>query len=143
MLKRSLVNRRAAYDYFLLEKFEAGLALSGQDAKAVREGRVDLTGSFIKMMGGEVFLINASLGGDARSRRLLLHKKEILAFGTQSKREGLSLIPLKLYYRKGRVKLEVALGRGKKKQDKRAALRDKDLKRTLQNWGMPGFDGPT
>jgi len=133
-------NRRARFDYFLEETFEAGLALTGTEVKALREGRANIAESYAAVEGDELALINAYIPeyGPAsrfnheprRPRRLLLHRKEINKLLGAVQREGRTLIPTRLYFNeKGRAKLELALAKGKKLHDKREASAERDWKR--------------
>ncbi len=140
MTKLIAENRRARFDYFLDEKLEAGLALTGTEVKALRDGRANIAESYVGVEGRELALINAHIPeyGPAnrfnheprRQRRLLLHRREIDKLIGAAEREGRTLIPTKLYFNdRGMVKLEVALARGKKAHDKRAAESERDWKR--------------
>ena len=133
-------NRRARYDYFLDEVFEAGLALTGTEVKALREGRANIAESYVAVAGRELVLINAHIPeyGPAnrfnheprRQRKLLLHRREIDKLIGDAQREGRTLVPTRLYFNdRGMVKLEVALATGKKAHDKRAAESERDWKR--------------
>ena len=133
-------NRRARYDYFLDETFEAGLMLTGTEVKALREGRANIAESYAATEGREIVLINAHIPeyGPAnrfnhppkRPRKLLLHRKEIDRLLGAVQREGRTLIPMRLYFNdRGLVKLQLALARGKKVHDKRATEADRDWKR--------------
>jgi SsrA-binding protein len=133
-------NRRARFDYFLDEKIEAGLALTGTEVKALREGRANIAESYVGVEGRELALINAHIPeyGPAnrfnhaprRQRKLLMHRKELDKLIGAAQREGRTLIPTRLYFNdKGMVKLEVALARGKKAHDKRATESERDWKR--------------
>ncbi|HLI66382.1 MAG TPA: SsrA-binding protein SmpB [Caulobacteraceae bacterium] len=133
-------NRRARFDYFLDERFEAGLSLTGTEVKALREGKANIAESYAATEGREIVLINAHIPeyGPAnrfnhaprRPRKLLLHRKEIDRLLGAVQREGRTLIPIRLYFNdRGRVKLELALARGKKQHDKRATVADRDWKR--------------
>ncbi len=133
-------NRRARYDYFLDQTFEAGLSLTGTEVKALREGRANIAESYAATEGNEIVLINAYIPeyGPAnrfnheprRPRKLLLHRKEIDRLLGAVNREGRTLIPTKLYFNdKGMVKLELAVAKGKKLHDKREAEADRDWKR--------------
>lgn len=132
-------NRRASFDYALEpERFEAGLSLTGGEAKAVRTGHADLSGSVARIMNGEAYLINANIpvvGAvkyDAkRTRKLLLHSGEILSISTKMKQRRLTLVPIKMYTKDRFVKLELALGKPKKKFEKREAIKKKDIEREL------------
>ncbi|MDP8916746.1 MAG: SsrA-binding protein SmpB [Pseudomonadota bacterium] len=140
MAKLIAENRRARFDYFLEETFEAGLALTGTEVKALREGRANIAESYASVEGDELALINAYIPeyGPAsrfnheprRPRKLLLHRKEINKLLGAVQREGRTLIPTRLYFNeKGRAKLELALAKGKKLHDKREATAERDWKR--------------
>jgi SsrA-binding protein len=133
-------NRRARFDYFLEEKLEAGLALTGSEVKALREGRANIAESYVGVEGRDLALINAHIPeyGPAnrfnhaprRQRRLLLHRRQIDKLIGAAQREGRTLVPTRLYFNdRGMVKLEVALATGKKAHDKRAAESERDWKR--------------
>jgi len=133
-------NRRARFDYFLEERLEAGIMLTGTEVKALREGRANIAESYVGVQGRDLALINANIPeyGPAnrfnheprRQRKLLLHRKELDKFISAAQREGRTLVPTKLYFNdKGLVKLEVALAKGKKAHDKRATEADRDWKR--------------
>ena len=136
-----VINRKARYDYFLLERFEAGIALTGAEVKSVKEGRIRLEESYVRILEDGAWLVNAHIApyrfADARtfkqtrSRRLLLHKKELLSLAKKIEAKNLALVPVGCYTKKGRVKVEIALARGKKKRDKRAAIRKRDLNREV------------
>lgn len=135
-------NRRAFYDYQIFEKFEAGINLIGAEVKAIRGGHADLTGSFVKIIGSEAYLVNAKVfpykyarpeGYDERrTRKLLLHKQEIMALKSKTEGGNLSIVPLSLYTKDNIIKAELALGKGKKKFEKKEALKKKDLERELE-----------
>jgi len=137
-----IVNRRAFYDYRILERFEAGINLNGAEVKAVRFGHADLTGSHVRIMGSEAYLINAKIfpyeyarpeGFDEkRTRKLLLHKKEIIALKSKTEGQSLALVPVSLYTTKNFIKLEIALGKGKKQYDKKEAIKKKDIQREVE-----------
>ena len=140
MTKLIAENRRARFDYFLDETFEAGLQLTGTEVKALREGRANIAESYVGVEGRELALINAHIPeyGPAnrfnheprRIRKLLMHRKEIDRLIGAVQREGRTLAPTRLYFNdRGMVKLEVALARGKKAHDKRAAESERDWKR--------------
>ncbi|HZS49816.1 MAG TPA: SsrA-binding protein SmpB [Bryobacterales bacterium] len=126
-------NRRAAHDYFLLERFEAGLALTGTEVKAAREGKVQLKDSYVSIEAGEAWLRNAHIShyshgnrenhDPVRARKLLLHRQEIQKLIGKTREKGLALIPLRFYLKKGRIKCELALAKGKHLHDKREAER--------------------
>jgi len=132
-------NRRAKYDYNILEKFEAGLVLAGYEVKAVKKGHMSLKGSYVTINNGEAWLINAMISpyqpknmpqdyDPTRSRKLLLHKKEIKTLISKKKSKGLTLVPLRVYTKHSRVKLEFALGQGKGKIDKREKIKQRETK---------------
>ena len=140
MSKLIAENRRARFDYFLEDKLEAGLMLTGTEVKALREGRANIAESYVGVQGRDLALINANIPeyGPAnrfnheprRQRKLLLHRKELDKFISAAQREGRTLVPTRLYFNdKGLVKLEVALAKGKKEHDKRATEADRDWKR--------------
>jgi len=134
-----ITNKRARFDYKLEDdRFEAGLSLSGGEAKAIRTGHLDLSGSVARIVGGEAWLINANipvLGSskyDAkRSRKLLLHKSEIVSMATKAKQQKLTLLPLAVYTKGRLVKAELALGKPKKKFEKRQEIKLRDIERDL------------
>ena len=130
-------NRRARYDYEIIQTFEAGIALQGSEVKSLRTGHTNLAEAYATMKNGELWLINSNIPEyreanrfnhePKRPRKLLLHKKEIEKLSSGVLREGLTIIPLKLLFNKrGRVKVDLALARGKKLHDKREAIKDRD-----------------
>lgn len=135
-------NRSASHDYFLEDRFEAGLALVGSEIKSIRAGQVQLKEAYVQSQGGEMFLLNAHISpydpasrqnhDPLRPRKLLLHKKEIAKLAEQAKLKGFAIVPLRMYIVKGRAKLEIALGRGKKNFDKRQAIAERDSQRDIQ-----------
>ena len=134
-------NRRARFEYHIEETHEAGLVLTGAEVKSLRQGRASLNDSFARVNRGEAFLLNAHIShyepahhfktDPTRARKLLLHKKEIMRLMGKVQEQGLTLIPLRLYFRDGKAKVELALAKGKKLYDKRAATRERDVKRDL------------
>jgi SsrA-binding protein len=133
-------NKKAFHDYFIEERFEAGVALEGWEAKAIRAGRAQIKEAYVVLKGSEVWLIGAHISPLAtasthinpdpvRSRKLLLHAKEIGKLIGSVERAGYALVPLDLHYAKGRVKLAVGLAKGKKQYDKREAEKQKDWER--------------
>ena len=141
-------NRKAAHDYFIDETMEAGIALLGPEVKSLREGRGSLVDSYARVKKGEVFLYNMHITAypyahhvnldPVRTRKLLLNKKEIGRLLGKTEEKGYTLIPTKVYFTRGRVKVELALAKGKRKYDKRRALKEKDLKREIEEarkWG--------
>ena len=127
------VNRAAAHNYFLLEKLEAGVVLTGTEVKSIRAGRANLKDSYAIIKDGELWLLNAHIGPyehgnifnhePLRTRKLLVHQNEIRKLIGKTQQRGLTLIPLRLYFRRGRVKVELALARGKQLWDKRETER--------------------
>lgn len=138
-----ILNKRAFFDYEISDKFEAGIRLLGHEVKAVRLGHADLTGSFVKIIGSEAYLINAKIFpyqyavgledyDERRSRKLLLHKKEIISLKSKMEGSNLNIVPISLYTAKKFIKLELALGKGKKKYDKKETIKRKDLQRQIE-----------
>ena len=135
------VNRRARHDYIIEETFEAGIVLTGSEVKALRDGRANLKDSYGRLHGDEVWLLNAHIspygpaarfGHDPiRRRKLLLHRREIERLSGKVKERGFTLIPLRLYFKNGRVKVDLGLARGKKLYDKRAAIRAREHQREV------------
>ena len=136
-------NSKAHFDYEILETIEAGLVLEGHEVKSIKTGKISIKGSYVKIINGEPYLIGSTVapsqpantpkGYDSqRSRKLLLSKKEISVLTGTSQAHGLTLIPLKIYNKKGRLKLLVGIARGKKKYDKREATRRKDVQRAKE-----------
>jgi SsrA-binding protein len=134
-------NRRARYDYDLLDRLEAGIALTGTEVKSLREGRVQLGQAYADVRDGEVWLVGASIdeytqGNIAnhepnRDRKLLLHRREIDSLYGKVRERGLTLVPTRLYFKDGRVKVELALARGRERIDKRRAIADREAKRQV------------
>ncbi|HUO85680.1 MAG TPA: SsrA-binding protein SmpB [Thermoanaerobaculia bacterium] len=132
-------NRKALHDYFVLETMEAGLVLKGTEVKSLREGKANLTDSYVLVREGEAFLLNAHISpyshgnienhDPTRSRKLLLHRHQIRKLDDETTRKGLTIVPLKLYFRDGRAKAEIALVRGKKLFDKRETEKRKEAER--------------
>ena len=137
-----IFNRRASFDYELLEHFEAGINLLGAEVKAIRQGKADLSGSFVKITGSEAYLINAKISpyqyarpdsyDASRTRKLLLHKKEIISLKSKTEGSNLTLVPLSLYTRHNLIKIQVALGKPKKKFDKKEALKKRTVQRDIE-----------
>jgi SsrA-binding protein len=135
-------NKTARLNYFIDDTYEAGIALVGTEVKALREGKANLKDSYALVKDGEVFVHEMHISpytfgnrqnhDPLRVRKLLLHKGEIKRLYGKSRERGLALIPLKLYFKSGKVKLEIGVGRGKKLYDKRESLRDKDDRREMQ-----------
>jgi SsrA-binding protein len=138
-------NPKATHDYHILETWEAGLVLAGSEVKSLREGRANLSDSFGIVQSGEVFLINLHISPyekashfnhePTRTRKLLLHRREIRRMIGAVERQGLTLVPLELYFRKGKAKVLLALARGKKLHDKRETARQRDAEREMARLG--------
>jgi SsrA-binding protein len=134
-------NKRARYDYFIEDVYEAGIVLSGTEVKALREGKASLNDSYAVVDGGEVWLENAFIPefsqgswtnhATRRRRKLLLGKKEIAKLAGASKESGYTLVPISLYFKDGYAKIELGLGKGKKSYDKRETLKQKDAAREM------------
>ncbi len=140
--KTIAVNRRARHEYFIEDSWEAGLVLTGTEVKSLREGKASIVEAFVRLeKNGEAWLQNASIQPWAhgnrfnheltRPRKLLMHRRELQRLIGKVNREGYTLIPLKLYFTRGKAKLEVGLGKGKKLHDKRESKKDADAKRAM------------
>lgn len=137
-----IMNKRAFFDYQILEKLEAGINLYGAEVKAVRMGHADLTGSHVRIMGNEAYLINAKIFpyqysrpenyDEKRTRKLLLHKSEIIALKSKAEGKNLTLVPISIYTTKSFIKVEIALGKGKKQYDKKESIKKKDIQREIE-----------
>lgn len=135
-------NRKARHDYFIDETCEAGIALTGTEVKSLRAGKANLKDSYAQVVDGEMFLLNMHISpyeqgnrynvDPLRNRKLLLHKDEINRLYGKVKQQGLALVPLKVYFKRGRIKIELALARGKKLYDKRDAMAERDAKRDVE-----------
>jgi SsrA-binding protein len=132
-------NRKAFHDYHLLETFEAGIALLGTEVKAIREGRVNLRDSFARVEDGEVFLYNVNISPYShrgyvdheplRPRKLLLHREEIRKLIGKTVERGMTLVPVRMYFKNGRVKVAISLAKGKKEYDKRETIKRRETER--------------
>ena len=136
-------NRKAFHDYFIEERFEAGLALEGWEVKAIRAGRAQLKEAYVVVLSGELYLLGSHISplptasthikpDPTRTRKLLLHAEEIAKLVGKVERAGYTLVPLNLHYSKGRIKAEIGLAKGKKQHDKREAEKDRDWEREKQ-----------
>lgn len=136
-------NRKAHHDFFIEERFEAGIALQGWEVKAIRAGRAQIKEAYVIIQGGEIFLIGAHISplpaasthllpDPTRTRKLLLHAEEIQRLIGSVERAGYTLVPLDFHYRDGRVKLSIGLAKGKKQHDKREAQKDREWRRQQQ-----------
>ncbi len=145
--KQIAQNKKAYHDYTILETFEAGIVLKGTEIKSIRKGKINLKDGFVKIQGGEAFLWNVHISpydqgnifnhDPLRSRKLLLHKKQIMKLVGELKTQGTTLIPLKVYLKDGFAKVLIGLGKGKKQYDKREDMKRKEqnreIERTLKN----------
>ncbi len=135
-------NRKAYHDYFIEDTLEAGVVLTGSEIKSVREGRLNLRDSYARITNGEMWMCNVhispyehggrSLPDPYRDRKLLLHKAEILRLANRTQTKGLTLIPLRVYLRDGRAKVEIGLAKGKRLYDKREAIAERDAERAME-----------
>lgn len=135
-------NRKAFHDYFIDERFECGVALSGTEVKSLRAGKVNLKDSYCQVKDGEIFLIGVHISpydhgnrfnlDPMRSRKLLMHKKEIIRLYSKTKEDGLTIVPTKCYFKDSKVKFEIGLARGKKNYDKRDTEAQKQAKRDIE-----------
>ena len=143
-LKIISLNRKASFNYFFKETFEAGIVLKGSEVKSLRAGKVNISESYAYDHKGELFLVNSHIPSykessynnhdPKRNRKLLLNKKEIDKLVGRLNREGFTLIPTKLYFKKGKAKLEIAVAKGKKEYDKRQAKKEKDWNREKERF---------
>lgn len=141
-VKLIATNRKANFEFFLLEHFEAGIALKGTEIKSIRAGHVSLSEAYIQTDGNEAWLVNAHIApydpasrlnhDPKRARRLLLHKREIRKLWDSVRQKGVTIIPVKLYLKDNRAKLDIAIAKGKKLYDKRADIARKDVEREIQ-----------
>ena len=136
-----ITNRRARYDYFVLERYECGIVLKGPEVKSIRNGRANLQDGYARIDDGEVWLFGMHVSpyefsrGDldpVRPRKLLLHHKQILELARATEERGVTLVPLSVYFKDGRAKVELAIARGKARYDKRQAIAERDAKRETQ-----------
>jgi SsrA-binding protein len=135
-------NRKARHDFFVEEAIEAGLMLVGTEVKSLRDHRINLRDSYARVKNGEIFLLGVHIGAyapagqfshqETRARKLLMHRREIDRLWGRVREQGYSLIPLKIYFKDGRAKVEIALAKGKKLYDKREAIARKDSRRELE-----------
>ena len=142
MPSKQFINRKVRHEYEILDRWEAGIALKGSEVKSIREGRVSFIDSFAHIKGGEAYLHNLHIapysamgypaGDPKRERKLLLHRKEIQSLTGTLNQKGLTLIPLRIYFKRGMVKVEIGLGRGRKLYDKREKLKERDTRRQIE-----------
>src|SRR5947209_6365561 len=136
------VNRRATHDYFIDERVEAGLALTGTEIKSIREGRINLREGYARIADGEAWLVNVHIAPyehgnrynhePLRERKLLLHRKEIDELVGKVRQKGYTLVPMQVYLKNGRAKVELGLARGKREYDKRHAIAEREAKRNIE-----------
>ena len=134
-------NRKAYHDYFIEDKFEAGIALSGTEVKSIRQGNLNLKDSFCNVKNGEIFLYGMHISpyekgnifnkDPRRTRKLLMHKREITRLGAKAQQDGYAIVPLSVYFSGPRVKVEIGLAKGKKLYDKRESAAKRDAKREM------------
>jgi SsrA-binding protein len=142
MKPMKVTNKRAFYDYTISDRFEAGINLTGAEVKAVKTEHADLTGSFVRIIGSEAYLVNAKIFPlpyarpenyeETRTRKLLMHKKEIISLKSKTDGANMALVPISLYDKGGLIKVEVGLGKGKKKYDKKEAKKRQDIERDIE-----------
>jgi len=133
-----LKNKKAHFNYILSDRFEAGISLTGKEVKTLRQGRGDLGNAYVRFLNGELYLVNAVIpvegdkGNPTRSRKLLMHKKELVSIRSRIEAKKLTLVPTKLYNRGPLIKLEVALAKSKRKFEKKESIKKKDLELELK-----------
>lgn len=142
MVKIVSTNRKAYHDYHIQETCEAGISLLGTEVKSLREGRANLKESYVIFKEGEAFLLNCHISpyshgniqnhDPLRTRKLLLHKKEISKLWGRTSQQGLTVVPLKIYFKDGRAKVEIGLAKGKRQYEKRATIKEKEAKREIE-----------
>jgi len=141
-IKIIATNRKARHDYFLLETFEAGIVLQGSEIKSLRAGQISLKEAYVRTNGDEAWLVDAHIApynpasrdnhDPKRTRKLLLHKKEILNLWEEVKQKGNTVIPVKVYLKRGKAKVEIAIAKGKQKYDKRQKIAKRDAQRDIE-----------
>ncbi len=142
-MKSLISHKRAYFDFEILETFEAGISLLGTEVKSIRHGQGKLEGAHVVIRGGEAFLVGSSIPAfqkkntsttydPERTRKLLLTRKEIAELHQKSEKQGLTIVPIKLYNKASKLKLEIAIAKGKKKQDKREAIKKRDTNRDIE-----------
>jgi SsrA-binding protein len=135
-------NRKAGFEYFLLEHFEAGIELRGSEIKSIRDGKVSLEEAYVSVDGEEAWLVNAYIAPyeqashfnhePRRERRLLLHKREIKEMWDSVRQKGVTIVPVRLYLKNGRAKVDIAIAKGKKLYDKRQVIAERDMQREME-----------
>lgn len=142
-IKIVATNKKAFHNYELTETYEAGIALHGSEVKSVRQGKISLKESYAKIKNGELFLINCHISPYSsssffnheplRTRKLLMHKREIIRLQSKTQEKGFTIVPTKIYFKKGKIKIELALAHGKRLFDKRAESRRKTIEREIRS----------
>ena len=137
----TIENKKARFDYFISDRYEAGIALNGAEVKSIRDGKASLKESYVRVKEDEAFVVSMYVSpyemssektyDSRRTRKLLLHKSEIVKLNTKMKEKGFSVIPLKLYFKRGKAKLQIVLAKGKRKYDKRQSLKKKTQQREV------------
>ncbi len=135
-------NKKAYFDYFIEDTYEAGIVLTGTEIKSIRKGSANLKDSYARIKNNEIYVINMFIAeykegnifnhDERRQRKLLLNKKEILKIRDKIELDGYSLVPVRLYFKNGKAKLEIAIAKGKKNYDKRQSIKEKDIKREME-----------
>lgn len=135
-------NRKSSYLYNFIDKYEAGIQLKGFEVKAIREGNVNIAESYVNIKNNEIFIVGMHIGEyshsgyathePTRERKLLMHKVEISKIKSKFETKGITIVPLKLYFKKGKAKIEIALAKGKKKWDKRETIKKRDIDREIK-----------
>ncbi len=141
-LKIIATNKKARHEYHIIEKYEAGIVLAGSEVKSIREAKVNIKESYVRFMNNELFTIGMHIGeyshrghtshNPTRMRKLLMHRKELKKISKSVDEKGMTLIPLRLYFKEGKAKLEFAIAKGKKNWDKRQDIMKKDIERQTQ-----------
>jgi len=142
-------NRKAKFEYFLLEHYEAGIALKGSEIKSIRAGQISITEAYVQVNGSNAWLVNANISpydpasrenhDPKRNRRLLLNKREIKEIGEGIQRKGLTVIPVEVYLKDGLAKLNIALAKGKKLYDKRNSIAEREIQREIKRTSKKGL----
>ena len=142
-------NRKAKFEYFLLERYEAGIALKGSEIKSIRAGQISITEAYVQVNGSNAWLVNANISpydpasrenhDPKRNRRLLLNKREIKEIGEGIQRKGLTVIPVEVYLKDGLAKLNIALAKGKKLYDKRNSIAEREIQREIKRTSKKGL----
>lgn len=134
-----IFNKKAKFNYKLLEKYEAGIVLSGGEVKSIKRGNIDLNQSYAKVIDGEIYLINVNIPVEGkkhyvptRARKLLLHKKQIVSIQTKIKAKKLTLVPVRVYTKGRLVKVEISLAKSKRKYDKKEVIKKRDIEREIE-----------